>query len=184
MSQFQNFSRFTESYKRKRRISKIPRLRLRSTLLKRVLQKWRRRGGIPGLDISHVCTTKGLSHLPPARTSVVSGVSSSSPRREPEGDWEQFPDGAVEKEIRRLAGNPNTSKAEKAFEESSKFLETKRDDILSILRTSAGSGKADPFIERLIEEVEGIKAYTAGRGFARERVAGKRPSHHGLGGES
>jgi|HubBroStandDraft_6_1064221.scaffolds.fasta_scaffold126772_1 predicted nucleotide-binding protein len=77
------------------------------------------------------------------------------------GKWEQFPDGAVEKEIRRLAGNPKTSKAEKAFEKSSKFLETKRDDVLSILRTSAGSGKADPFIERLIEEVEGIKVYTA-----------------------
>lgn len=77
------------------------------------------------------------------------------------GNWEQFPDGAVEKEIRRLAGNPNTNKAERAFEGSSKFLETKRDDVLSILRTSAGSGKDDSFIERLIEEVEGIKVYTA-----------------------
>jgi len=77
------------------------------------------------------------------------------------GDWEQFPEGAVEKEIRRLAGNPDISKAEKAFEESGKFLETKRDDVLSILRTSAVSGKADSFIERLIEEVEGIKVYTA-----------------------
>jgi hypothetical protein len=86
------------------------------------------------------------------------------------GNWEQFPDGAVEKEIRRLAGNPNTSKAEKAFEESCKFQETKRDDVLSILRTSAGSGKADPFIERLIEEVEGIKVY-----MANEIVAAMRP---------
>jgi hypothetical protein len=86
------------------------------------------------------------------------------------GNWEQFPDGFVEKAIRKLAGNPNTSKAEKAFEENSKFLETKRDDVLSILRTSAGSGKADPFIERLLEEVEGIKVYAAN-----EIVAAMRP---------
>jgi len=77
------------------------------------------------------------------------------------GDWKQFPDGAVEKAILRRAGNPSIDKAEKAFEDSSKFFEMKRDDVLSILRTSTASGKADPFIEKLIEEVEGIKVYTA-----------------------
>lgn len=83
----------------------------------------------------------------------------------------QFLDGAVEKAIRTRAGNPDTRDAEKALEESRKFFETKRDDVLSILRTSAASGRADTFLQKLIEEVEVIKIFTAA-----DIVAAMRPS--------
>jgi hypothetical protein len=75
------------------------------------------------------------------------------------GDWVQFPEGAVEKAIRKLAGNPDTTKAQAAADKGREFLEQKRDDVASILRTAEGV-HSDPFLEKLLGEVEQVKAFT------------------------
>jgi hypothetical protein len=75
------------------------------------------------------------------------------------GDWVQFPEDAVEKAIRKRAGNPDTNKAQEAADKVRKLFEQKRDDVVSILRTANGV-RNDPFLEKLIEEVEQIKAFT------------------------
>lgn len=75
------------------------------------------------------------------------------------GNWEQFPEGAVEAAIKKLAGNPDMTEAEEASDRGRKFFEEKRDDVVSILRTANGS-RRDAFLEKLIEEVEEIKAFT------------------------
>src|SRR5436309_11810650 len=50
------------------------------------------------------------------------------------GNWQQFPDGAVEKAIRSRAGDPDTSACKKASNDVLEIFEQKRDDVLSILR--------------------------------------------------
>lgn len=75
------------------------------------------------------------------------------------GDWVQFPEDAVETAIKKLAGNPDTTKAQAAADEGRRFFEQKRDDVASILRT-AGSAHDDPFLEKLLEEVEQEKVPT------------------------
>lgn len=86
------------------------------------------------------------------------------------GDWGEFPQGAVEAEIRRRAGNPDLSRA---LSESNKIrtaFEQKRDDIVSILRTTIGKHD-DQFLGKLLEEAENAKAFTES-----EFVAYLRPS--------
>jgi predicted nucleotide-binding protein with TIR-like domain len=75
------------------------------------------------------------------------------------GDWVQFPEDAVETEIKKLAGNPDTTKAQGAADKGRSFVEQKRDDIVSILRT-AKDLRADPFLENLLEEAEKIQVFT------------------------
>lgn len=70
------------------------------------------------------------------------------------GAWVQFPEEEVENEIRRRAGNPDITGAVEAAEKGRKFVEQKRDDVLSILRTAKGFGD-DTFLQKLIEEAEG-----------------------------
>jgi hypothetical protein len=76
------------------------------------------------------------------------------------GDWVQFPEGAVETEIKKRAGKPNTTEAQEAADKGRKFFEQKRDDVISILQT-AKALHADPFLEKLLEEAEQAKTFTA-----------------------
>jgi hypothetical protein len=75
------------------------------------------------------------------------------------GDWVQFPEDAVETAIKKRAGNPDATKAQEAADEGRKFFEQKRDDAISILET-AKAIRADPFLEKLLEETEKVKALT------------------------
>jgi hypothetical protein len=76
------------------------------------------------------------------------------------GDWVQFPEGAVETEIKKRAKNPDTTNAREAAEKARKCLEQKRDDVTSILR-AAKAVHDDPFLQKLCEEAERISAPTA-----------------------
>jgi len=73
------------------------------------------------------------------------------------GSWSQFPDGAVEAEIKKRAGNPDITIAQKAADKGRTLLEQKRDDVVSILRTAKAT-HADEFLEKLLEEAEQVKA--------------------------
>lgn len=75
------------------------------------------------------------------------------------GNWAQFPEGAVEAEIKKRAGNPNISKAEELARKSRKLVEQRRGDIVSILRT-ANAAHTDAFLEKTIEDVEQVKLPT------------------------
>jgi predicted nucleotide-binding protein len=75
------------------------------------------------------------------------------------GQWEQFPEGAVEVAIKKRAGNPDTAKPQEAADKARKLFEQKRDDVVSILRTANGI-RSDSFLEKLLEEVEQITAFT------------------------
>jgi hypothetical protein len=75
------------------------------------------------------------------------------------GHWVQFPEGVVETEIKKRAGKANTTKAREAADKGRKFFEEKRDDVISILQT-AKALHADPFLEKLLEEAEQVKALT------------------------
>ena len=86
------------------------------------------------------------------------------------GDWTEFPQGFVEAEIRKRAGNPDLSEAIEASKKARLLLEHKRDDIISILRAASGK-RDDQFLTKLIEEAEAVKAFTEG-----EFVAYLRPS--------
>jgi hypothetical protein len=77
----------------------------------------------------------------------------------PRNDLLVRPEDAVETEIKKRAGNPDTTKAREAAERGRKFFEQKRDDVVSILRT-AKSVRDDSFVERLIEETEELKVFT------------------------
>jgi hypothetical protein len=76
-----------------------------------------------------------------------------------QGDWQQFPEDVVETAIKKRAGNPDTSKAQEAADKSRKSFEQKRDDVISILRTAKAT-HADPFLDKLLEEAEQVKALT------------------------
>src|SRR5258708_30105419 len=71
------------------------------------------------------------------------------------GNWVQFPEDAIEREIRKRAGNPDTTKAKEVAEKSRTFFEQKRDDVVSILRTVKGV-RDDTFLQKLLEEAEEI----------------------------
>jgi hypothetical protein len=73
------------------------------------------------------------------------------------GSWMQFPEDAVETEIERRAGNPDITKAQNAADNARTLLEQKRDDVISILRTAKGL-RNDPFLDKLLEEAEQVKA--------------------------
>jgi hypothetical protein len=75
------------------------------------------------------------------------------------GEWLQFGEDAVETEIARRAGNPDITKAQEASESARRFLEQKRDDVISILRT-AKSAREDSFIGKLLEETEQLRVFT------------------------
>jgi Predicted nucleotide-binding protein containing TIR-like domain len=75
-------------------------------------------------------------------------------------NWVQFPEDYVEAEIKRRAGNPDTTKAQKAADEGRKFFEKKRGDVISILQIAKGD-RDDPFLGKLIEEAQKLKAGTA-----------------------
>ena len=55
------------------------------------------------------------------------------------GNWVQFPEDAVEIEIGKRAGNPDTTKAQEAGDKGRVFFEQKQGDVTSILRTAKGS---------------------------------------------
>ncbi len=76
------------------------------------------------------------------------------------GAWRQFSEGEIETSIRKVAGNASTAKAEKAAADGRKLFEEKRDDVISILRNFNGS-RSDPYVQKLIEEAEQLKAATA-----------------------
>jgi hypothetical protein len=86
------------------------------------------------------------------------------------GEWMQFPEDVVETEIKKRAGDPDTSKAEEAAAKARKVFEEKRADIVSILGTAKGN-REDAFLAKLLEEAERAKAPTA-----QELVAHWRPS--------
>ena len=88
------------------------------------------------------------------------------------GDWMQFPEDAVETAIKKRAGNPDISKAQQASDECRRVLEEKRDDVASILRT-ANQGRNDPFLDKLIEEVEQTNALTASEFIIHLRPSGE-----------
>jgi hypothetical protein len=75
------------------------------------------------------------------------------------GNWVQFPEDAVETEIKKRAGNPDTTKAEEAANKCRKFFEQKRDDVISILQ-AATNVNDDSFLKKLLEEAEKVKAFT------------------------
>ncbi len=88
------------------------------------------------------------------------------------GNWRQFPDGAVEAEIRRRAGDPDTSSAQAESDRVRKVFQQSRDDVISILRT-AMSKHDDPFLDKLREEAEQERALTAGEIIHHMRPSGE-----------
>jgi hypothetical protein len=88
------------------------------------------------------------------------------------GSWMQYPEGAVEAEIKRRAGDPETTKAGEEAEKGRKFLEQKRNDVISILRTAKGL-RDDPFIDKLLEETERVEAAARNEVIARWRPSGQ-----------
>jgi Predicted nucleotide-binding protein containing TIR-like domain len=76
------------------------------------------------------------------------------------GRWVEFAEDIVETEIRRRAGNPDISKAQKVCEKAMQTLQRKRDDVISILRTAQGR-QEDSLLARLLQETEETKALTA-----------------------
>jgi predicted nucleotide-binding protein len=75
------------------------------------------------------------------------------------GEWQEFPEGAVEKEIHTLAGSPNLDIAIEAAERGKELFEQRREDLLSILQTVRVEAR-DPFIETLLEEAEKLQLIT------------------------
>ena len=86
------------------------------------------------------------------------------------GDWIEFPDGAIETEIKRRAGDPDIAVAQESSKRGRVFFEQKRDDVISILRT-AKDLRADPFFDKLLEEAEQTKVLTGP-----EIISGAQPS--------
>jgi len=72
------------------------------------------------------------------------------------GDWVEYPIDSIETEIRRLAGNPDISKAKEMASKGIAAIDHSRDEMLSILRTTKGS-REDSFIDKLIEETERMR---------------------------
>ncbi|MGJ5813622.1 TIR domain-containing protein [Paludibaculum fermentans] len=75
------------------------------------------------------------------------------------GNWEEFAEDAIETEIRRRAGHPDMSNAQKASDTARDNFRHKRDDIISILRAAKGKHD-DTFLEKLLDEAEREKAFT------------------------
>src|ERR1039458_855431 len=75
------------------------------------------------------------------------------------GNWVQFPEDAVEIEIRKRARNPDTTNAHEAAENGRVLFEHKQGDVISILRTAKGI-RDDLFLDKLLEETEEIKVPT------------------------
>lgn len=75
------------------------------------------------------------------------------------GNWQEFRDGVVEAEIRRRAGNPDLTEAEKLADKGQKIFDRSRDSVTSILQTCVGIHD-DPFLRKLLEEVEQLKIQT------------------------
>jgi hypothetical protein len=76
------------------------------------------------------------------------------------GHWEEFSEDAIKTEIRRRARNADTAKAQEASDKGRQFFEQKRDDVISILQTAKGA-RGDPFLDKLPEETEQIKAFSS-----------------------
>jgi hypothetical protein len=95
------------------------------------------------------------------------------------GDWEEFPEGTVEAEIRRRAGDPDLSEALAASEKARLPFERRRDDMISILRTVKGKSD-DQFIEKLVEEAENAKAFTEAEFIAYLRPSGQMMSRDAI----
>jgi hypothetical protein len=95
------------------------------------------------------------------------------------GDWVEFPQGAIEAEIRRRAGDPDLSKALAASEKVRLLFEQRRDDIISILRTAKGKHD-DQFIEKLVEEAEKAKAFAEAEFIAYLRPSGQMMSRDAI----
>jgi hypothetical protein len=88
------------------------------------------------------------------------------------GDWQEFPEDVVEAEIRHRAGDPDPSKAQAESDRVRKLFQQKRDDVISILRT-ARSKHDDPFLDKLLEEAEQARAFTAGEFIEYMRPSGQ-----------
>lgn len=90
------------------------------------------------------------------------------------GHWKEFPEGAVETEIRSRAGNPDTAEAQNAANKGRKLFDEKRGDVVSIIRTAKGV-RDDTFLDRLLEDAEKVKAHTSG-----EVIGYWQPSNSGI----
>lgn len=100
---------------------------------------------------------QGLESPPPgARFSSEWGFQQLRTIPTTRGHWMEFQEGAVETEIKKRAGNPDTSQAEETAVKARTILEQKQADVISILRT-AKEKREDPFIDKLLEESEQIK---------------------------
>jgi len=95
------------------------------------------------------------------------------------GDWLQFPEDAVEAEIRRRAGSPDTAKAQAAADEGRKFVEQKRDDVATILR-AAKDAPDDKFVEKLLEEVEAVSSFTSAEWLQQMKPSGQMMSRDSI----
>jgi hypothetical protein len=74
------------------------------------------------------------------------------------GHWQEFPDGVVEAEIRKRAGNPDVTEARTLAEKGQGLFERGRDSVTSILQTCVGIHD-DAFLKKLLEEVEQVKIH-------------------------
>lgn len=88
------------------------------------------------------------------------------------GEWQQFPDGAVEKAIKKRAGDPDISRSRIAAEGVLKIFEEKRDDVLSILRNIHDTQTSDTFLEKVTEEIEKIEVFGAAQFIAEVQPSG------------
>lgn len=76
------------------------------------------------------------------------------------GNWQEFPEGAIETEIRSRAGNPDTSEVDAASGKARGVFREKRDDLISMLRVAGGKFD-DTFLGKLLEEAEKAVVFTA-----------------------
>ena len=76
------------------------------------------------------------------------------------GDWREHQEGAIEGEIRKRAGDPDTAAAEAVSEKAREFFRQKRDDVISILRMASGKHD-DEKLKKLLVDAEKEKEITA-----------------------
>jgi predicted nucleotide-binding protein len=95
------------------------------------------------------------------------------------GDWREYDFDGVRRHIFAEAGNPNLEAAQELAKVGAKLFEEKRDEILSILETSL-SRRKDPFIERLKEEANKSKVFTASDFIGYQRPSGRVMSRDSL----
>jgi Predicted nucleotide-binding protein containing TIR-like domain len=95
------------------------------------------------------------------------------------GAWVQFPEGEVERQIKKRAGDPDLTRLQGSADAGRKLVEQKRDDVATILR-AAKDARDDKFLEKLLEEVEAIDSFTSAEWLQQMKPSGQMMSRDSI----